>query len=114
MYTSSLCVLSLYISPAPSSPRELQILRLLNSSGLELNWLPSVKPNGNVTYSIQYSTDSSFSSSTTEMTVPSASTHFVVTGLERGLQYYFRIRAANSAGSAASQSVSHMFELQIG
>jgi hypothetical protein len=99
---------------APSSPRELQILRLLNSSGLELNWLPSVKPNGNVTYSIQYSTDSSFSSSTTEMTVPSASTHFVVTGLERGLQYYFRVRAANSAGSAASQSVSHMFELPIG
>ena len=99
----------------PSEARELQILSIVNGSGVLLNWLPSANPNGRVTYFVQYSTDEGFpDSSTTEKNAGVDTTYYSLTGLQQGARYYFRIRASNSAGSAQSNIVSQQFEIPVG
>lgn len=65
----------------------------LNSPG---NVTVSWNPNGD-TYTLQYSTSSSFSSPTTLSSL--SSTSQLVTGLSNSDQYYFRVRSTNSAGT---------------
>ena len=105
------------IISVPSEARELQILSVINgsTSGVLLNWLPSVNPNGRVTYFVQYSTDQGFSDgSITEVNTGVDTTYYILRGLRQGVRYYFRVRASNSAGSAQSNIVSHQFEIPIG
>ena len=99
----------------PSEARELQILSVIDGSGVLLNWLPSANPNGRVTYIVQYSTDEGFpDGSITEVNAGADTTYYSLTGLQQGVRYYFRVRASNSAGSAQSNIVSHQFEIPIG
>ena len=107
------CTLVSLIS-VPSEARELQILNIVNGSGVLLNWLPSANPNGNVTYYVQYSTDEGFTDgSIAEVNTGSDTTYYSLRGLQQGVRYYFRIRASNSAGSSQSNIVSHQFEIPI-
>ena len=78
--------------------------------GIELNWLPPTKPNGEVHYVIYYTPEGG-----TEQSIDTGSdlTHYNLTGLERNRVYTnIAVQAVNSAGrserSAAIAQYSHI------
>ena len=86
--------LSIY-STGPSPPRHLTITRVF-VDGIELNWLPPSKPNGEVHYVIYYTPEGGTEQS---MDTGSNLTHYNLTGLERNRVYTnITVQAVNSAG----------------
>ena len=79
----------------PSPPRNVTITRVFRE-GVELNWLPSTEPNGEVHYVIEYKREDS--GSWTSVNTTSDSTHYNLTGLHSGTNYTIRVVAVNSAG----------------
>ena len=91
-----------YITIGPSLPRSLSITREFQD-GIELNWLPSTEPNGEVHYVIYYTPKGS-----TEETIDTGSnlTHYNLTGFERNRVYTnIAVQAVNSAGSSERSAV---------
>ena len=86
-------------SSAPSAPR---LLRVVNSTTCQLDWLPPASPNGAVTYTVQYQTSSggSFMNVATGLTA----THHTAVNLPSGTSVTLRVRAANSAGMSDSNT----------
>ena len=87
---------------APSLPKALSITRILKT-GIELNWLPPTKPNGEVHYVIYYTPEGG-----TEQSIDTGSnlTHYNLTGLERNRVYTnIAVQAVNSAGMSWRSAV---------
>ena len=87
-----------FTSPAPTAPR---LLRVVDSSSCQLDWLPPGQPNGAVTYTVQYQTSGSFMDSTTGLTT----THHSAVNLPSGTSVTVRVQAVNSAGTSTSNTV---------
>ena len=92
----------LYITIGPSSPRNLSITKEFQN-GIELNWLPPTKPNGEVHYVIYYTPEGG-----TEQSINTGSnlTHYNLTGLERNRVYTnIAVQAVNSAGRSERSAI---------
>ena len=73
----------------PSAPRYPCILGE-SRDGIELNWIPPLKLNGDVHYLIN--------DGNRTVNTSSGSTYFNLTGLQRGVTYNITVVAVNSAG----------------
>ena len=80
----------------PSRPRDLAITRVFDD-GIELNWIPPRKPNGDIQhYIIKYTTQDGTQQ---EINTTNNINYYNLTGLERGQTYNtIRVVAVNSAG----------------
>ena len=87
-----------FTSPAPTVPR---LLRVVDSSSCQLDWLPPAQPNGAVTYTVQYQTSGSFMDLTTGLTT----THHSAVNLLSGTSVIVRVQAVNTAGTSTSNTV---------
>ena len=85
-----------FTSPAPTAPR---LLRVVDSSSCQLDWLPPAQPNGAVTYTVQYQTSGSFMNLTTGLTT----THHSAVNLPSGTSAV-RVQAVNTAGTSTSNT----------
>ena len=86
-----------FTSPAPTAPR---LLRVVDSSSCQLDWLPTAQSNGAVTYTVQYQTSGSFMDLTTGLTT----THHSAVNLPSGTSVTVRVQAVNTAGFGTSTS----------
>ena len=102
----------LSIPPAPTAPRHLTVVGSTSTS-IDLNWIPPLHPNGVIHYEIEYSISENFVENTTInsnntyytiINTGSNKTHYVLSGLTPGVQYYVRVTARNSAGPGAAPS----------
>ena len=87
-----------FTSPAPTAPR---LLRVVDPSSCQLEWLPPAQPNGAVTYTVQYQTSGSFMDLTTGLTT----THHSAVNLPSGTSVTVRVQAVNTAGTSTSNTV---------
>ena len=84
-------------STAPSPPRHLTITRVFDD-GIELNWIPPRKPNGDIRYYIIKYTNGTQQDINTTNNI----NYYNLTGLERGQTYNnITVVAVNSAGGGA-------------
>ena len=87
-----------FTSPAPTAPR---LLRVVDSSSCQLDWLPPAQPNGAVTYTVQYQTSGSFMDLTTGLNT----THHSAVNLPSGTSVTVRVQAVNTAERSTSNTV---------
>ena len=87
-------------SLAPSVPR---LLRVVDSTSCQLDWLPPASPNGAVTYTVQYQTNGvgGFMDVATGLNP----THHTAVNLPSGTNVTLRVTAVNSAGMSDSNTV---------
>ena len=87
-------------SSAPSAPR---LLRVVDSTSCQLDWLPPISPNGALTYTVQHqlSFGGSFMNVATGLTV----THNAAVDLPSGDRVTLRVRAVNGAGIRDSDTI---------
>lgn len=93
-------------STAPSSPSQINVCKATSETSVYLEW-PSVK--AATSYEIEYTTDKKYFDGSDKVTSVGSIeyNHYEKTGLESGQEYFFRVRAVNSAGSSAwSQPIS--------
>ena len=98
----------------PSAPTGFTICRANSTTSVYLEWngVSAAK-----TYEIEYTTKLQYFDGSTETTTVStkdATTHFEVTGLESGQEYFFRLRAVNDAQPTGESSWSGHSSVIIG
>lgn len=83
----------------PSAPTEITSIRGTSSTSIYLEW---PKVNSAETYEIEYTTNVKYFDASSEVTSIAGIevTHYEVTGLESGDEYFFRVRAANEQGES--------------
>lgn len=83
----------------PTAPSAITTIRGASSTSIYLAW---ASVNGADTYEIEYTTNSNYFDSSSEVTSIAGIevTHYTVTGLESGDEYFFRVRAANDQGES--------------
>ena len=85
----------------PEAPQGITSISALSSTSVQLNWTPVPYC---TSYDIQYTTKAIyFDSAPSEVktvSVESVVSYAIVTGLESGSEYFFRVRATNSHGSS--------------
>lgn len=84
----------------PAPPGSITKIRGASSTSVYLEW---DTVNSAETYEIEYTTEERYFDSSSETTTISdiEYTHYEVTGLESGDEYFFRVRAVNSQGESA-------------
>lgn len=84
----------------PSVPAGITTMRGSSSTSIYLEWSPV---NSAETYDIEYTTKLKYFDSSSETTVVSGIefTHYELTGLETGEEYFARVRAVNEKGESA-------------
>lgn len=86
----------------PSAPSKIITLKALSSTSVVIDWSNVANCTG---YEVQYTTQKGyFDSNPSEVksqTVESVVGHAEVSGLESGNEYFFRVRATNSAGNSS-------------
>ena len=83
----------------PSAPSGITTCRATSSTSVYLEWGAVANADS---YDIEYTTKMEYFESNQTTTLSNVkSTHYTVTGLESGQQYFFRVRATNSAGESA-------------
>jgi len=95
-------------SPTLSNAPTVGTASSITTSGLTANWTaPSLQGAVTLTYTVELSTTSDFSSITsTASSIASGTITNAFSSLAEGTTYYYRIKAVNSAGSSAWSSVS--------
>lgn len=83
----------------PAAPSGITSIKATSESSVYLEW---VSVNSATSYEIEYANKKSyFDGSDMTTTKPGIEgTHFEITGLETGLEYFFRVRATNAEGSS--------------
>ena len=115
--SSSSFYLCAFLYSVPSPPRLLRKARDIKN-GVELNcsWLPPVNPNGVITsYEIEYTTNSTFTTTNGSLPTKNSLTHYNWTGSEFPT-YYMRVRAVNSANTdtGTMSKPSNVIEMCLG
>lgn len=89
----------------PATPGAFTVIRAKSETSVYLEWNAV---NAADTYTIEYTTNKDYfdGSSETTTTQPTEFTHFEVTGLQSGDEYFFRVSANNEAGSSGWSSIS--------
>lgn len=87
------------VETIPSAPTEITKVRATSSTSVYLEW-PAV--NSAETYDIEYTTRLDYFDASGETTSVTGieNTHYTVTGLETGDEYFFRVRAVNKQGES--------------
>ena len=96
------CTMCIVHFTVPSAPCMLSVERILKAR-IELNWLPSTEPNGEVHYVVHYTSEGG-----TEQSIDAGSnlTHYNLTGLERNRVYTnIAVQAVNSAGRSERSAI---------
>lgn len=83
----------------PSAPEEITTIRGASSTSVYLEWTAVTSAE---TYQIEYATDINYFDSSNATTTVSdiEETHYTITGLETGDEYFFRVCAVNSQGES--------------
>lgn len=93
------------ISTIPSAPTRIKSCKAKSETSVYLEWEPVVTADS---YDIEYTTKLEYfdgsNSTTTETGIEF--THYELTGMETGSEYFFRIRAVNEAGASGWSTVS--------
>ena len=94
---------SISVPTAPSPPRMLTMTGTPTGSTVELNWLPSLHPNGAITYEIEY--EPATASGEPMNAGSSSSPYFTLTLPNEFLSYNVRVTAVNTKESRTNSSV---------
>lgn len=91
--------LSEAVYAVPSPPEAITTIRGSSSTSVYLAWTEVASAD---TYEIEYTTNANYFDGSSETTTVSdiELTHYEVTGLETGDEYFFRVRAANEQGAS--------------
>ena len=91
-YTSS-------IGTIPSTPEEITSCKATSETSVRLEW---TTVNSADTYDIEYTTNKNYFDGSNATTTQTGieSTHYELTGLESGKEYFFRVRAVNDQGES--------------
>lgn len=83
----------------PAAPAEITAIRGASSTSIYLEWSTV---NSAETYDVEYTTNVNYFDGSSETTTVSGieGTHYTVTGLETGDEYFFRVRAVNTQGES--------------
>ena len=83
----------------PSAPQQITVIRANSSTSVYLEWTPVDSAD---TYTIEYATDINYFDGSNATTTVSdiETTHYEVTGLETGDEYFFRVCAVNDQGES--------------
>lgn len=110
--TGSYSGVSTVITPAtvPNAPTSVSGTSNANGES-SVSWVaPSGAGTGGngppFTFTVQYSTSSTFASSVTTFGTTSSSSPLIVNGLTNGTTYYFRVKATNCAGDSSYSTIS--------
>lgn len=92
------------VSTPPSSSAGITVCRANSDTSVYLEWSSSDTA---TSYELQYATKSEYLDSSDMATIISGIefTHYTKTGLESGSEYFFRVRAVNSAGNSAWSNI---------
>lgn len=93
------------VETIPSASAGITSIRALSETSVTIEW---TKVNNCTSYEIEYTTDKTYFDSSTEVkkvTVDSVVTTAIITGMESGEEYFFRVRAINSQGESAWTSI---------
>ncbi len=88
------------VGTPPSAPRSITSCRALSSTSVEVTW--TAAPNAEE-YEVEYTTNKLYfdaASSTQSSTVEGAFNRAILTGLETGEEWFFRVRASNDNGKS--------------
>ena len=93
------------VATMPATPAGITTCRATSETSVYLEWDAVASA---TTYSIEYTTKKTYFDSSSETTTESniETTHFELTGLETGQEYFFRICAVNTAGESAWSEIS--------
>lgn len=90
---------------APSTPVSITALKALNATSIRIDWTPVSNAD---TYEVQYTTEKMYfdASSGDEVKKPEpvdakVAHHQIITGIDKGDEYFFRVRAVNDQGESA-------------
>ena len=91
--------LSSAVQAVPSSPKSITTLRGLSSTSVYLEWTSVESAD---TYDIEYTTNINYFDGSNQTTTQTGieQTHYTLTGLETGDEYFFRVRAVNEQGGS--------------
>ena len=79
--------------------------------GVELNWLPTTEPNGEVHYVVEYKREDS--GNWTSVNTTSDSTHYNLTGLQSATHYTIRVVAVKNANRKESMPMKLMWGTNV-
>lgn len=87
------------VTTMPATPKGITTIKANSETSVYLAWGAVATAE---TYDIEYATKKTYFDGTDQTTVKSSIefTHFEITGLESGLEYFFRVRAVNKEGSS--------------
>lgn len=93
------------VATMPATPAGITTCRATSETSVYLEWDAVASA---TTYSIEYTTKKTYFDSSSETTTESniETTHFELTGLETGQEYFFRICAVNTAGESGWSEIS--------
>lgn len=92
------------VSTQPATPKSIKTCKATSKTSVYLEWYAS---SAATSYDIEYTTNKQYFDNTDQTTKKTGIefTHFEVTGLETGEEYFFRVRATNDAGSSSWTSI---------
>ena len=86
------------VGTIPSAVSGITNLKALSESSARVEW---VKVSSADSYQVEYATDESYFDSSGEVSSTTSTTNYaIITGLESGKQWFFRVRAVNSQGES--------------
>ena len=88
-----------------AAPKSITELKALSETSVRIDWSSTSNATG---YEIEYTTKEMYfdhSDQTTTITHDQTNTYYIIEGLESGQEYFFRVRATNTAGESAWTSV---------
>lgn len=97
--TSEWTAYSSNVSTIPSAPMMIFTCRASSATSVYLEWTPSTSAE---TYVVEYTTKKTYfdGSNATTKTNPTEFTHYEITGLTSGEEYFFRVQATNKNGES--------------
>lgn len=84
----------------PSAPESIKELKALSETSVQISWSSVTTATG---YGIEYTTDKMYFDSSSEVksvTVGDNVTTWIITGMDSGDEYFFRVKATNSEGDS--------------
>lgn len=96
-----------YSGSEDTKPASASVLSICNANSLTSVYLMWKEVNNADTYEIEYATKLEYFNGSNQITTESGitTTSYILTGLESGTNYFFRVRAVNGKGSSAPSNI---------